>query len=227
MGLFTQKSRYWQQKLGGLTPKAPPSLAEAFQLFDHLAILPHLALHTAAQGTAARTHLMCVELLRRGYLPRKAWILRDDHTGAVHSHAAPVLMVNAGPAQGGVIAMVFDPALLDGPATGAVWAAALGVPTKDVQIVALGHAPPGYRGDYLPHLDKTAPDSLIFTNALTDDHARRHMAGLAAPSGQALQRRVQPCGLREPQYKPLWRTEGAVAPFIGTDHPALTSSPRL
>lgn len=223
MGLFTQKSRYWQQKLDSFTQKQPPTLAEAFQLFDRMAALALLAHDITDKGCESRTHMMCVELMKCGYLPRKAWVFAKDGRRLSFRapgtdtdswwayHAAPVLLVNAGPAQGGVIPMVFDPGIFDGPVTTAAWEAALGADAKATQVLPLGVSPSGRRGDYLPQTGTETPDSLAFTNALTDDHARRRMESLRREYGEPAHRIVLSCGLREPQHKPQWRTDGAVA----------------
>ncbi len=243
MGLFfTKKSRYWQQKLGTFTPKAPPTLAEAFKIFDHLANLPHITHDYLPSGCDARAHLMCVELLKRGHLPRKAWAFERPNKPLYMSmptanqkywvyHVAPVLLVDAGPAQGGLIPLVFDPAAFDGPVSPATWAASMGADNRDVQLVQLGHSPAGYRGDYLPYTSGNRNDLLAFTNTQTDAHAMKRMTDIRREIGTPQQRTVLSCGLREAQYTALWRTEGAVAPALA--HAAMrrqtpaTHSPRL
>jgi hypothetical protein len=226
MGFFSKKSCYWQQKLGTFTPKTAPSLADAFQLFDHLAGLPHIAFDYIGSACESRTHLMALELIRRGHLPAKAWLFENDSPLICQKpgddpalnyfwcyHVAPVLNVDAGPAQGGVIPMVFDPGLFDGPVPVGAWADAMKRRGRDVVVSPLGHSPQGYTGDFMPGgpLRRGALDTISFTNARTDDYAARRMKEIRQELGDAKQRVVLSCGLREPRYTPLWRTEGAVA----------------
>src|SRR5437879_1980118 len=112
-------------------PRSPDAIESdlAAAIFAEFAAAEDLALRFPADGCYVRTHLMVQRLLAQGLAPLKVWAFAagttdllwtdtpDHPEGRVHwgYHVAPVLVVRD--ADGDTRDMVFDPLLLDRPAS--------------------------------------------------------------------------------------------------------------
>ena len=235
MGFFTKKSVYWREQIKSLAPLPAPTWDGALALFDHLADLRHITYGFAASGCQARAHLMCREMVAQGHLPGKAWIFESFGPLTVYLpdyssmdpvnwcfHVAPTLDVDLGPPRG-VIPMVFDPSLFDGPVTPARWCEAMqGAPDR-LHIVPLGQSAPGQRGDYLPFSDRNRNDAIAFTTERTNQIALDGMDEFRQYIKTPI-RRVFSCGQRPPARGKTWCTYQAPK---DRPQPTATNSRRL
>lgn len=217
MGFFTKKSVYWRDQIKGLAPLPPPSWEQALELFDMLADLRHITYGFAASGCQARTHLMCVEMVDKGYLPGKAWVFEGFEPLSVQLpdnmpmsptvwcfHVAPTLDVDLG-APDGVRAMVFDPSMFDGPVLPEHWCDTMQGSPQRLHLARLGESAPGQRGDYLPYSNRNRNDAVAFTTARTTSIAMEGMEEFR-PHIKTPVRRVFSCGRRPLARGTTWCT---------------------
>ena len=135
------------------------TLEAAIDVFDQLADMRDIAFNCIYDGCYARTHIMCRRLIAAGLTPFKAWafegkrILRVNTPGGKKArwsyHVAPTLPVRM--QSGGIIDMVFDPGLFDGPVSLQEWGNIMRAQEKNLHVVSFGHPPPSYAGDYDTH----------------------------------------------------------------------------
>lgn len=134
------------------------SAAQAVAVFDDLRAMQNIAHTYTDDGCAERAHLMCRKLLEMKLVPEKAWAFETPKRDLVVDfaqgqqiwwfHVAPVLRVDTG---AGVVPMVFDTCLFDGPATLGEWMDVMKAESTQVQLTPCGRSPRGYHGDYKPY----------------------------------------------------------------------------
>lgn len=193
------------------------SPTEAMQLFDDLAERPGYVHNSPKDGCAARAHLMCLHMQRRGLEPAKAWafegeVLSPDRGDDLLSfctprghivnwwyHVAPAIPVKM--PDGTQRLHVYDPALFDGPVDVDTWRWYMGAKEGDVFVAAFGQPTPGLAGWYrplpAPHLGRShTPEEAIEVKGCPrmDDHeqrwARKYLDKYMPPAGTVTLNRV-------------------------------------
>lgn len=152
--------------------KKSVSVEEAAGIFAQLAGRKDIAFRYAPDGCYARAHLMCRQIFEMGIVPKKAWALEDDQMLKVRRsgqrvdwvfHVAPVIPVEM---PEGIVDMVFDPSLFDGPVTLEKWGKSMRADLTQLEIQPVGKPPAGMPGDY------TTDEK---TSSKTDARARKTM----------------------------------------------------
>ena len=159
-GFFSkQLIAIWRKGAAGLTSSRPPlSYRQAMDFFDRQAARNDLALGYPHEACFARNHLICEDALKEGFMPEKAWAIDENGKSTLKftmpngidvsywCHTAAALPVK--PPAGEIIKLIFDPALLDGPATLQQWGSTINAAPYTLEIKRLGKPPTNYPGDY-------------------------------------------------------------------------------